>query len=325
MIFLLTQYLAQAPDITNDATIGQIIVQPTATATPSVTATPTSTSSSVETTSPTATPLATVTPIPKPTIPPTKRYRQNALTIYGYGPAEAEVSLKGFGVSEKVTSDSSGLFMFNEIYSFTYTYPELCVQAVDQEKRSTQPSCIPALPNDSLIPLEVGPILLSPTISISGNKIKEGGEALMSGKTIPNTKVNIFISKKDGSQSKLSLIKEVQAFSLPIVDTKSNDKGEYEISLPTGESADYKIFASAKYGEDLTNKSNTLSFSVLSQVKTLFQKIIDFILQNKMVIVALLEALVFTILFLMALKSTTKRKKGYTEGDFLKFNNNLEY
>jgi hypothetical protein len=308
----------QAPDITIDATVGQVVVQPSAT--PTGTPAPGATG----TAAPTSTGTATPTPVYSfPTPQPDKKYRSNALTIYGYGPINAEVTLKGFGVSERTMSDSDGLFRFSEIYSFTLTYPELCVQAVDDKNRATQPSCIPALPSDSLIPLEVGPVLLSPTASLSENRVKEGNIATLSGKTTPNTKVNIFVAKKDSGVNKLSFVREAYAYTLPTIEIKSNEKGEYEISLPTGESADYKIFASTKFGENLSAKSTTLTFSVLTELKTLLQKIIDFILQNKIIVFILLEVTIITILFAMALKSTTKRKRTHSEKDYLEFINTV--
>lgn len=308
----------QAPEITIDATVGQVIVQPTATptsapSTSSATSTPTSSTS-------TPLPVSTPTSKPIPTIAPERRYKQNALIIYGYGPSNADVSLKGFGVSEKTTSDEDGLFVFGGIYSFTYTYPELCVQATDSESRVTQPSCIPALPNNSLIPLEVGPILLSPTISISKNNIKTGDESVLTGKTIPNSNVNIFLSKKEKSSlSNFSLVSEAKAYTLPTLNIKADENGEYSLTLPTNESAEYKIFASSKYGEDLSNKSNTLNFVVLTRLKTFLENLIELILKNKFLTLVFLEVLVFIFLFLMALKSTTKSKKVHTEKDYLKF------
>lgn len=311
----------QAPDITIDATVGQIIVQPTATptGTPTTGTTPVGTATATPTTAGVATPTPIYSfPTAQPT-QPDKKYRSNALTIYGYGPINSEVTLKGFGVSERTISDSDGLFRFSEIYSFTLTYPELCMQAVDDKNRTTQPSCIPALPSDSLIPLEVGPVLLSPTVSLSENRVKEGNIATLSGKTTPNTKVNIFVAKKDGGTNKLSLVKEAYAYTLPTIDIKSDEKGEYEISLPTGESADYKVFASTKFGENLSAKSTTLTFSVLTELKTFFQRLWDLIIQNKIIVFILLEVVVFVILFAMALKSTTKRKKRHSERDYLEF------
>lgn len=304
----------QAPEITIDATVGQVIV---------------SSPAPTPTLSPAGPPMsppyyAVTTPIPTtspryPEIPEHKRFAGKSLTIYGFGPINSEVTLRGYGVSEKTISDSTGLFRFSEIYSFTYTYPELCIQAVDDLKRVTQPSCIPALPSNSLIPLEVGPVLLSPTISLSENKVKEGDLAVLSGMTTPNTKVNIFVAKKESTMNKISLVNEVNAYTLPTVDVKSDEKGKYELSLPTGESADFKVFASSKYGIDNSAKSNTLTFSVLTELKTFLEELIAFILQNKLIAFIIAEVIVFIILFIQALKSTTKRKRGHTERDYLEF------
>lgn len=304
----------QAPEITIDATVGQVIV---------------SSPAPTPTLSPAGPPMsppyyAVTTPIPTtspryPEIPEQKRFAGKSLTIYGFGPINSEVTLRGYGVSEKTISDSTGLFRFSEIYSFTYTYPELCIQAVDDLKRVTQPSCIPALPSNSLIPLEVGPVLLSPTISLSENKVKEGDLVVLSGMTTPNTKVNIFVAKKESTMNKISLVNEVNAYTLPTVDVKSDEKGKYELSLPTGESADFKVFASSKYGIDNSAKSNTLTFSVLTELKTFLEELIAFILQNKLIAFIIAEVIVFIILFIQALKSTTKRKRRHTERDYLEF------
>jgi hypothetical protein len=307
----------QAPEIIIDATIGSVVVAPTATPTPTATSFSTATPTPIYTYTPTPTPTATT--ISLPTLPPIKRYKQNALIIYGYGPKQAEVTLKGFGVSEKTISDDSGLFIFGGIYSLTPKYPELCVQAVDNEKRVTQSSCIPALPDDSLIPLEVGPILLSPTISVSDNKVEEGQEVILSGKTIPSSNVNVFLAKKENNFNRLSFVKETYAYTLPELTIKANSDGEYNITLPTTDSAEYTIFTSSKFGGDLTNKSNTLDFVVLTKLKTYIEKLIEFLLQNKILAVIMLEILVFVILFLNALKSTKRGKKRHSESDYLEF------
>lgn len=304
----------QAPEITVDATVGQVVVSSPA---PTPTLSPAGPPMS-----PPYYPVATTAPVYTyptllPVIPKPKNYKSFALTIYGFGPANSEVTLRGFGVSEKTISDSTGLFRFSEIYSFTHTYPELCIQAVDDLRRVTQPSCIPALPSTNLIPLEVGPILLSPTITVTENKVKEGSEAKLFGKTTPNTKVNIYISKKGGGPNKISFVKEASAYTLPVLDVKSNEKGEYEVSLPTNDSAEYKIFASTKFGDSPSAKSTTLTFAVVTKLKTFLERLWDFILQNKMTLFILFEVIFFVILFGLALKSTTKSKKRHNEMDYL--------
>ncbi|EKE04991.1 MAG: hypothetical protein ACD_19C00426G0013 [uncultured bacterium] len=246
------------------------------------------------------------------------------LSIYGYGPVNSEVSLRGFGVSEKTISDKTGLFRFNSVYNFTYSYPELCIQAVDDKKRVTQPTCIPALPKDILTSFEIGPILLSPTISLNNNKIVTNSESYLSGKTTPNTKVNIYLAKNKQSlllrsreKKILSLVSTANAYSLPVLNTTSNEKGEFDINMPTSDIAEYKVFASTKFAENLSAKSNTLEFAVISSVKSFLEWLWNFLLQNKIMIFIIAEVIILVILFIKALKQTTKKYKRHTERDYL--------
>lgn len=239
-----------------------------------------------------------------------------SITIYGFGPANSKTNLKGFGVSEETVSDETGLFIFNRIYSLTSTYPELCIQAIDDLGRVTQPTCIPSLPGDNLIPLEVGPILLSPTVSLTKNRVVEGQEAILTGKTTPNTLVNLFVSKRSGL-STLNFVPEVNAYSLPVVNTRSDDEGKFEIGLPTGTEAEYRMFASTKYGENLSAKSNTLTFAVITGIKSLLDKLVSYLITNKMLLVLIVEAVLIVLLFFLALKSSRRVQKRHTEKDYL--------
>ena len=300
-----------APDVTIDTTIGQVIVPSTPTATPTVTATATSTSASSATSLPTATATATATTTARPyviPIPPLRRFRSPTLSIYGYGPAEAEVSLVGIGVSERVVSQENGFFRFDSIYSYSHFYPELCLQAIDSEKRVTQPSCIPALPLDSSVPLEVGPILLSPTISLDKNNVVVGDTSLVTGFSIPDSEVNVFIAKDQGSS--LSLVNTVNAYYIPTFVVQSKSDGSYEFSLPSSDATTYKLFASGRIGEDLTAKSTTLTYSVISEVESGLWNLKEFLLRNRIWLLIILELLVIMILGIKVLKEPTRRKKG---------------
>jgi hypothetical protein len=267
-----------APDVTIDATIGQVV---------------------------TASALPSVIPKPSPTLP--RKFSERALSIYGFGPPDSVINLKGIGVSESIKSNQSGYFRFEGIYSHTSKYPELCVYAQDQENRITQPSCIPALPVDRTIPLEVGPILLSPTISLNSNRIVVGNNGFAVGKTSPNIEVSIYVSKT--TSNNLSLIKEVSAYTFPVIKTKSDQKGEFTIGLPTSNQSDYRIYAFGKYGEDLSAKSTTLQFSVVGAIKDFYQDLGNLISQNKILTVIFLELILVIILLMLALKRTTVRIK----------------
>ena len=308
----------QTPEIIIDATIGQIIVPSTATPTPSASPTPTTESSTTTASTPTpsASPTPTYTFNPIINIP--KKYIQNSLSIYGFGPINSTVSLKGFGISESVLSDEKGFFRFTNIYSYTFTYPELCIQAIDEDLRVTQPSCIPALPNNSIIPLEVGPILLSPTLSISSNNLVVNSRGYLYGVTAPNSDVFIHFSKDD-SIKKISLISNANAYSFPIVSTKSNDRGEFNVNLPTGDASLYRVFSSAKIADNFSAKSNTLDFNVISPSLSLFQILMAYLIQNKIMIFLFVEVVVLVFLFLIALKRSTRSQNAHNEKDYLEF------
>lgn len=258
--------------------------------------------------------------ITTPDIAVTATIGKSYLSIYGYGPIHSEVTLKGQGVSEKTISDETGLFRFGSVYNFTYSYPELCIQSSDAENRVTQPTCIPPLPNDNLIPFEVGPILLSPTLSLSNNKVATDSESYLSGKTTPNTEVNIFLAKNKQSlllrsrkKRILSLVGAANAYNLPILSTISNEKGEFDINMPTSDIAEYKVFTSTKFNDNPSAKSNTLEFAVISFLKYFFQWLINFLLQNKLILFIVAEVLIFIMLFTKALESTKKGKKRHIE------------
>lgn len=241
---------------------------------------------------------------------------KTVLSIYGYGPANSNVNLNGIGVSGNTTSDDKGFFRFEEIYSYTFVYPELCIQAVDSESRVTQPSCIPALPALNKIPKSVGPVMLSPTISINSNNIVVGDELLASGFTIPNSKLDIHIAREEGRRTSLgsrtSLVKTAHAYNIPTYQIESDEKGEFEFSLPTQTSTSYKIFATSTVGESYSAKSTTLTFSVLSVSVSFWNWLVSLFLNNKLLLVIILEIIVIVYLVWAILKGKSrphKRKK----------------
>ncbi len=220
-------------------------------------------------------------------------FKPTLLSIYGYGPVDSEVTLRGFGVSERTRSDSIGLFRFTSIYSFgfnqgfNFLFPELCIQSFDNLKRVTGPSCIPSLAIGRSVPLEIGPIYLSPTISITSSRF-------LTGLTTPNTNVYLHIFKN-------------KKYKLPVINLKSNDRGEFEISLPTTDPANYKLFVTTNVDGNNSAKSNTLKFTVISPSESMLQFIINFLLRNKIMAFIFVEVIVFIFLFISALKSITRK------------------
>ncbi|HLD91175.1 MAG TPA: hypothetical protein VI911_09200 [Patescibacteria group bacterium] len=76
---------------------------------------------------------------------------------------------------------------------------------------------------------------------------------------------------------------------------------------------------SDKNGDNLSSKSNTLNFVVTSKTESFLDRLLGFILKNKLFSIIILEILVVIILIFKLLKLTTKGKKRHTERDYLKY------
>ncbi|AKM83258.1 hypothetical protein A2422_00095 [Candidatus Woesebacteria bacterium RIFOXYC1_FULL_31_51] len=229
------------------------------------------------------------------------------MVIYGYAPSNSNVFLNSIGVSSYTQADNDGYYLFDAVYTYDFSYPEICVQAVDEKKRTTQPTCIPPLPAEKLI-YEVGPIFLSPTISLSQNSVVKSEQAYVEGKTSPNKEVNIYIAKNENLKS-FSLVDAVNAYYVPVFQSKSNSNGNFAFSLPTSDYSNYKIFVSSRFGDNLSAKSNTLTFVVTSKIESFLDRLLGFILKNKLLSIIILEILIVIILIFKLLKLTTRGKK----------------
>jgi hypothetical protein len=283
-------------EITQDASIGEVVVA--ATATP--TASPRSTAR------PTTRPGASTEPSQAPQTSAAPSFGQ-PLIIYGYGPANAAVKLNGIGVSGQVISDHKGYFRFTSIYSLTALYPEICLYGIDIDNKVTMPTCIPPIPPEREVPLEVGPVLLSPTISLSNNNVTAGQDVYLSGYAVPNSNVTIFM-QRDKRRS-FKLVNEAFAYGLPGYDVQTDDNGYYEAVLPSSHESSYKIYSAGKMGDTVTAKSNTLNFNIISKVVSFWQLLAKLLFNSIMSVIILLQVIVVVILSYLLSKSPRKPYK----------------
>lgn len=145
---------------------------------------------------------------------------------------------------------------------------EICVSAIDEEKRVSFPLCI-SLPETNRNS-EIGPLLLAPTLSLSTSSILQNQSSFATGQTIPDEEVRLsFFESNIPTTSNLSFhnlarifFPEVRASDLPILTTTSDKKGKFSMSLPSTNAVQYRLFAKAFYNHSPTPKSHTLLFSI---------------------------------------------------------------
>lgn len=200
-----------------------------------------------------------------------------AMTIYGYAPASSFVSLTGSGISTEKQANTSGYFSFDQISTSNTSdeYSELCLIAYIG-KYSTQPTCLPPLPAGNNV-YNIGPVILSPIISIQKNVFPKDTQVALQGTTTPNTTVYVHLAESD---RKLALVSRVLAYNLPKYEVTSNSLGKFEFNLPSNMVAKWKVYASTIYLSGVSPKSNTLSFVVESNVLYYLTKIYETVIKT---------------------------------------------
>lgn len=202
------------------------------------------------------------------------------IRIYGYTAPNALVQASSIRVFAQVSSDKTGYFLIDPL-SVSNEAREVCLTTIDSEQRSGFPLCI-GIP-DIVKPTEIGPILLSPTISINNNQIiqlaslaesrRAENQGQATGVTIPNSEIEI--SFFDNASTGITLIPPVEAKSIPKITTSTDKNGSFSINLPAAKALTYRIFAKAFYGptspyglrgagKSPTPNSLTLTYSVVS-------------------------------------------------------------
>jgi hypothetical protein len=195
-----------------------------------------------------------------PSVRVTASIGKNRVTITGYSSPHCLIELTSPRVFASVYSNPDGYFIFDRTL-LPNDPGELCLSAVDDSHRRSNPVCIPP-PPPSNYQTDIGPILLSPTLTLDKDQIKPNSTTIASGQGIPNSPVNIYLYQIDSKA--LIFPQSVQAFSLPIFTTKSDSSGNYSFNLPTVYSSNYRLYSSVIYQNDPSAKSNTLTYHLPS-------------------------------------------------------------
>lgn len=181
---------------------------------------------------------------------------ENEVTIFGHTSPNSKVELTGINIYASIYSQPNGFFEFNKII-LPKNPSELCLQAKDTHNRSSTLVCIPPPPATNYH-TDIGPIILPPTISLEQDKINPNSTIISSGQSIPNSPITIYFYKVTDSAK--AFPKEALAYSLPPLQTTTDDNGNYSLSLPTAYSSDYRLYSSVDYQGNSSPKSNTLLY-----------------------------------------------------------------
>jgi len=214
--------------------------------------------------------------------------------LFGYTSPKGLVTLNGMGIFEQTYADDKGYFQFNRRYS-TLSSREACLTTQDQLGRVSSPVCLPPFPLNNDI--NIGPVIVPPTISLDKNYYYSGDEVILSGQTIPNIEVlfSTFIDEKK------SLFPVVYAYTFPELTTKADNKGNFSLSLPSSSPQFFRLFAQANYKDGISPESIRLNLSILPIwmiVVQFFLWLLSLLRPRFLEIVALCEVILLLIYFL---------------------------
>lgn len=177
------------------------------------------------------------------------RIPANTVTLFGYTSPNSRIELSSTKTFAVTYSQSNGYFIFDQI-TLPRPSQDLCLTSQDESNRLSNPVCIPEPPKNNSY-TEIGPILLSPTLSLD---LKN---QYSSGQSIPNSNIQIYLYQQS---SPFSIVKTVQAFSLPILNTQTDSQGNYSLNLPNTVATNYRLFTTTQFLDTSSPKSNTLLY-----------------------------------------------------------------
>ncbi len=181
-------------------------------------------------------------------------------TLYGYTSPKALVSLNGQGIADQTIANDQGYFEFKNRY-LPFSSNEACLTAQDQFGRISAPTCLPSFPKDKNQTV-IGPVILPPTISLDKSQYYIGDEAILTGQTKPNSHVILSVFTEATLLDKLSFIPQTYAFSLPKIETISDNFGNFSISLPSNQAQKFRLFTQTKFEEKPSPQSTLLTLRI---------------------------------------------------------------
>ena len=210
-------------------------------------------------------------------------------TLAGFTSPGARVILEGQGIFDETYANDKGEFLFADIFS-PLSPREACLTAIDTDGRTSNPLCLPPFPVNQDV--SIGPVILPPTISTNQDQLLVDDFGILSGKGAPESDITI------------DLYPESKSDKITIA-TKTDKNGDYSLTLPTELSTTLRTYATNIYLGLFSDKSFTLTFSIMPIWKLMLRQLgmlLDFLKSLSLATILFIEALVILALILLGRK-----------------------
>ena len=217
------------------------------------------------------------------------------LNLFGYTSPQGIVTFEGLGIFEQTTANNDGYFVFDVRFSPLISR-EACLSSKDQLGRISSPVCLPPFPEGDDV--NVGPVIIPPTLSLDKKDYFMGDEVILSGQAIPNTEVTLFVF---GDDKNFQVIKQVEAFTFPELLTQTDKEGNYSVNLPSSNPKKFRLFAQVNYNKSISANSTKLSLEILPFwmfIVRLFTSLLALI-KPRLLEIAIISEIIFVLLMLL--------------------------
>lgn len=195
--------------------------------------------------------------ITKPEVTITAHVGAYRLNISGLASPFASIILRSNGVFYRsTTADDNGKWEIDDI-SINEGFSQFCLEHIDFRNLGSSTACFTVSPAKADITKRE--IFLPPTIALQRSEITAGGNAVVFGYTMPNSKVTIHL--QNGKTYEVT----------------SDEHGYYELTLKNLPAGTYELFATAVYhGQHSENPTTTVKLTALSWWQQILKWLKDF-------------------------------------------------
>lgn len=223
-------------------------------------------------------------------------------TLFGYTSPYALVTFSGLGIFDQTTADENGYFIFKNRFS-PFSPREACLTAQDQFGRLTSPLCLPPFPTDYNV--EIGPVIMPPTLSLDKNEYWVGDEVVLTGQSVPNSQIDLSFYSQNANFAPVNFLAKI----FPKVFAKSPNKlqsatdshGNFSINLSLSQAQKIKLFTQVNFQQKNSPESRKLTVNILpwwAIIFKFFTVIFSLIKSRLLEFIILLEIIILLLFFL---------------------------
>lgn len=217
------------------------------------------------------------------------------LTIFGYATKYALVFLESNSNLGTTVAKEDGEFRFSNI-SVPKDTREICLSYTDRFGNNSATTCIPF--SESYYGYSIGPVVLSPTITLVESIKDLGEEIIVRGASIPNQPVRLY-SFSDKIATFTSFLSPRKVYAIPPIETVADESGQYEYAIKTEDAQEIRLYTASSLDDLSSDKSTALKAEILPFWVIYLRKLLvllDTFLGNMKNILLLIELMILYVI-----------------------------